>query len=549
MNGHETPREAALLLINEELRSLLSSLMAEVAPLKAELLALRDEVTRQRQRAEAAESMCRTLKAERDQQAEVMAAMNAELEALKRRVFGKRSEKMPPMDREVKKNGPSEEGQAAEEAARLRKENREARKRLPKRRIDHKVRRENQQCPSCGRPAEEFKTVGQGERTEVWEYIPGRFELQEHFQETLACPCGEHLVTAPGPLRVVEGGSYGPGFIANLLVSKGADSIPFYRMEKQFKRLGIPVARATMVGLFHKSIQCCLHPIAERLLDIIRNSPVVLADETPMTMLEKPDTGKSGKGFVWTFIAENLVAFRFSATRSGETPRNVLGGTEGTLLVDGYLGYNRVCSPEARLRAGCWAHVRRKFFEALAKTPEAKFALDLILQLYLVEHQAKEQGITRTPAHLALRKTVSAPLVERFQSWLLEQQPMHLPQGAMGKAISYAIGAKKELAHYLTSANIPIDNNASERALRVVALGRKNFLFVGNEDAGANLADLYTVLATCEANGVNPLQYLTDILPRVQDHPAARLDELLPQNWKPPLRPEAMPDTPSPSPT
>lgn len=526
MNGPESTREAALLQINSELRSLIETLMPKVRELTA-------EAQRQFQRAEAAEQMCENLKAERDQQAGVMAAMNSELEALKRHVFGKRSEKMPPMAGEVKRSR-VDDGSAAAEGEKKRKENREARKLLTKKRVDHKVNR-TCLCPKCGRSGDEFKQVGKGQQTGVYEYIPARFEMQEHFQETLACPCGEHMVTAPGPIRVVDGGSYGPGFIANLLVSKGADSIPFYRMEKQFKRLGIDVARATMVGLFHKTIERCLTPISRHILNLIRTSQVVLADETTMGMLEKPDTGKAGKGYVWTFISGNLIAYRFSATRSGETPLRLLGGTLGTLVVDAYSAYNKVCSPESRTRAGCLAHVRRKFFDALATAPEAQHALDQILQLYIVEHEAAEKGITRTPAHLALRKSRSAPIMAQFRIWLDEQDGRYLPKGSMGKAISYAIDNWEALTQFLKSEQIPLDNNQSERALRVVALGRKNFLFVGNEDAGANLASLYTVLATCEANGVNPLHYLMDILPRVQDHPNSRLDELLPQNWRPPI--------------
>ena len=493
------------------------------------------------QRALTAEEMVRTLKAERDQLSEVIVVMKGELEALKRRVFGKRSEKMPPVSRELRKqdgDAPTEAEVAA--AAEKRKKNREARKKLPTRRVEHKVNRDQEQCPDCGRPGDVFKPVGAGTVTEEWEFVPAHFVRIEHFQETLACPCGKHIVTAEGPRRVIDGGMYGPGFIANLLVSKGADSIPFYRMEKQFKRLGIPVARATMVGLFHKAIEQCLQPIADRILDLIRRSSVVLADETTLGMQRKPDTGKAGKGFVWTFIAENLVGYVFSATRSGETPQRILGGTQGTLLVDAYSAYNKVCGPDSRERAGCLAHVRRKFFDALSTAPEALRALDLILLVYRVEHEAKEAGIVRTPAHLKLRKTRSAAVMEKFHAWLIEQQGQHLPKGPMGMAISYALGNWVPLTRFLKSEQLPVDNNASERALRVVALGRKNYLFTYDEETGGNHAALYTILATCEANGVNPLHYLTDILPRVKDHPASRLDELLPQNWK---TPEKLPDS------
>lgn len=515
-----------------ELRTSVAQLREENGALRRENTELREALLRETQRAEVAEERVRVLAAERAEQADVMASMNAELETLRRRVFGRQSEKMPPMSRELKARSKNADADAAE-AARKRKENRDTRRTLETTRVEHKVKRSGKACPKCGTTASEFKTVGEGTQTVVFEYTPGRFVRQIHFQETLACPCGEHLVTAEGPKRVVNGGTYGPGFIANVLVGKGCDSIPLYRMEKQFERLGIPVARSTMARLFHLAIEQNLHPIAERILQLIRQSDLVLADETPMRMQRKPDTGKAGKGYVWTFIAENLVGYRFSASRSGETPLRLLGGTSGTLVVDAYTGYNKTCSPASRTRAGCLAHVRRKFFDALKSAPEAQVALSLILELYLVEHDAQEAGIVRTPAHLALREKRSAPIMGRFHEWLSGQQGRHLPKGAMGKAISYALENWTALTQFLNSEQLPLDNNRSEAALRVVALLRKNSLFVGEEEHGENLADLLTILATCAANDVNPLQYLTDILPRVQDHPNRRLDELLPQNWKP----------------
>jgi len=524
-----------------ELRVSYAELQAAHAELQAALVERDARNAELQQRALVAEETVRILKAERNQQAETLAVMKGELEELKRRVFGKRSEKMPPVSRELKKqdgDAPTEAEAAA--AAELRKKNREARKNLPSQRVEHKVDKDALQCPKCGRQGDEFKVVGDGVVTQEWDFVPAHFVLRKHVQETLACPCGEHIVTAQGPRRVIDGGLYGSGFIANLLVSKGADSIPFYRMEKQFKRLGIPVARATMVGLFHKAIEQSLRPIADRILDLIRHSPVVLGDETTLGMQRKPDTGKAGKGYVWTFIARNLVAYVFSATRSGETPKRILGGTDGTLLVDAYSAYNKVCGPDSQERAGCLAHVRRKFFDALSIAPEAQRALDLILLVYRVEHEAKEAGIVRTPAHLKLRKTRSTPIMEQFHAWLLEQQGQHLPKGPMGKAISYAIDNWVPLTRFLKSEQLPVDNNASECALRVVALGRKNYLFTYDVETGANHAALYSILATCEANGVNPFHYLTDILPRVKDHPDSRIDELLPQNWTPPEKP---PDT------
>jgi transposase len=470
------------------------------------------------------------LEAERKHLLETLTLMNSEFEALKRHVYGKRSEKMPSVEKELEQGGKIRKD--PEDAAENRKKHKEQREKIRKVEIKHPADRNGPVCPKCGTGRDKFRPVGEGKKTTIWEYIPASFVCEEHVQEVLACPCGEHMITAEGPARVIEGGTYGPSFISHILVSKAADSIPLYRMEKQFARLGIPVARATMVGLFHRAAER-LKPLAERIILLIRASEIVLADETPIKMQEKYETGESGQGYLWTFIANNLIAYRFSPSRSGETPKEVLGGSNGTLVVDAYTGYNKVISPDSRERAGCMAHLRRKFFDALGTATEARTAMDFILDLYKVEHEAKEKGIVRKPEHLRLRQKCSKPVMDRFHAWLVVQQSVHLPQGPMGKAISYALNNWKELSHFLLSEQVPLDNNASERALRVAALGRKNFLFVGHDEAGKNLAVIYTLIATCEANCVNPEKYLADVLLRVQTHPNSRIDEILPQNWKP----------------
>ncbi len=179
------------------------------------------------------------------------------------------------------------------------------------------------------------------------------------------------------------------------------------------------------------------------------------------------------------------------------------------------------------------SHARRKFFEALAVAVGARQALNFILELYRVEREAKATSIQGTAAHLDLRQLKSRPVMEQFQAWLNAQQPLHTPKSLLGKAITYALNNWKALCLFLTDARIPLDNNASEQALRIAALGRKNFLFVGNEEAGHNIATLYSLVMTAIARGLNPESYLADVLIRIQDLPDSRLHELLPQNWKP----------------
>ena len=202
--------------------------------------------------------------------------------------------------------------------------------------------------------------------------------------------------------------------------------------------------------------------------------------------------------------------------------------------MDGYSGYNKVTVPGGRERAGCIAHLRRKFFDAQSSAPDAaRKAMDFILEIYRVERAALDNEILGTPQHLEMRQTRSKAVMDEFRTWLDAELPRHLPQGAMGEAIKYAINQWDALTLFLTDPHLPVDNNASENALRICALGRKNFLFVGNDAAGENLAGLYSLVATCEANGVNPVDYLADVLLRVQTHPASRIDELLPHRWSP----------------
>ncbi|WNG33086.1 IS66 family transposase [Archangium violaceum] len=216
----------------------------------------------------------------------------------------------------------------------------------------------------------------------------------------------------------------------------------------------------------------------------------------------------------------------------GQDAQGGAGGTTGALVVDAYTGYNTVTVPTGRVRVGCWAHVRRKFFDALSKTPEAGTVLDSILALYRVEHEALKAGVVRTLAHRALRQQKSRPVLEALHAYLTQQQPLHLPKGPMGQAIAYALNQWDALCRFVEDERLPLDNNRSEGALRKAAVGRKNFLFVGHEAAGENLAGLYALVATCEVNGINPEEYLADVLLRVQTHPNSRLDELLPHEWK-----------------
>ncbi len=272
--------------------------------------------------------------------------MDGELSVLKRQAHGRKSEKMPSPERELQKGRPSRSNSA--EAKEKRRAALDARRKLESEEIKLTVA-ETHSCPSCGTDRERFKDCGKKESVE-YSFVAAHFRRKVYVRETVACTCGKHIITADAPARFGDKTSFSPSFIAHLVTSKCSDSMPFYRLEKGYRRMGIPIARSTMVRLFHQAASI-LSPLAKRILEIIAQGDVVLADETTIRVQKRKK-----KAYVWTFIAGELIGYRFSPSRSGDTPVDVLGNSNGTLLVDGYTGYNAVTTPDGRERAGCLAH-------------------------------------------------------------------------------------------------------------------------------------------------------------------------------------------------
>jgi transposase len=454
-----------------------------------------------------------------------LAKLEHENAQLKKAVLGSRSEKskMP----RIKTGDPV----TPEERQKTRRERAAAKAQAPTVRVEHKVPDAQRQCAICGNA--KLDPLGEGKKTNVWEFVPARFVRVEHVQEVLRCRCNSFVVTAPGAPKVVEKGQYGASFLAHLAVSKCADHTPIYRLEKAFARQGVPVARSTMNELLHRA-SAILEPVWRRLLDVVRVRPVVGADETRLRLV-RDKSGKTKNGFVWTFGARDDdggldVAYVFAEDRSGSTPKTLLEGTTGVLLVDGYSGYNVVDEVSTRRRAACHAHLRRYFHEALPTAPAAQEMLDLVAELYIAEHAADAQGLVGA-AKLEFRKQRAGPIRARMRAWLDTQGKRHPPKSPIAAAIRYADNQWDELSVFLDDERVPLDNNGSERALRRVALGRKNYLFVHDVERGTSLAGLYSLVATCEARGINPFEYLADVLARVQDHPTRDIDELLPGAW------------------
>lgn len=458
--------------------------------------------------------------------------LRGEIADLKHLLFGQKSErrregKMPSIERSLREregNDPAREVERRLATKKKRAKSAAKKKELPTVDVVHDV----EQCPECeGGDLEDLKSPEESYEIEL---VPAHLVRIRHVRQKKKCRSCRKIITAPAPVRVTEGCQWGPRLHAHAVTAKCGDAIPFYRLAKRFQRDGMPVERSTLNRVFHRSAEL-LRPVANRILELVSQQERVNADETPIRV-QAPE--KCRRGYVWTFLSGKLIGYVFSPSRSGETPSRILGGTNGTLQVDNYTGYNAVTTPDARERVGCIGHVRRKFFRALESAPdEADTALAHILSLYEVEYEAARRGILGTSKHLALRRSLTKERLDAFGDWMREKQPHHLPESPMGKALRYGLATLPSLTAVLRDAKVRLDNNLAENALRIIALGRKNFLFVGDDVAGENLAVLQTVVATCIANDVNSEEYIADVLLRLDDTRSSDIDSLLPMNWQP----------------
>jgi transposase len=458
-----------------------------------------------------------------------LARKDARIEQLQRALYGRRSEVVPDPKREARKRVSAKRTPEEREAARQasRSTSRDKRKDLPlvEKRIE--VPDADRVCRACG--GTDLHAVGEGEVSEQIEHIPARAVRIRWVREKLACRCGACVITAPAPPQVREGGQYGPGFHAQVVVSKCLDAMPLHRQAKALAREGCHVAPTQLGAMFHRTADQ-IEALYKFLVGEVPEAAHVSADETPQPVLQK---GGTRRGWMWTFIVPHAIVYKFDASRGGKVAEDVLGDSTGVLHVDGYSGYNRVTVPERRRRAGCWSHARRKLFEVRGTHGVVvEPMLDDIGRLFDVEVAAAGRGLYGTDAHRDLRQAESRPIVDRIFKALRDAKASTPPRSALGEALAYALKQEAALRLFLDDPKVALDNNVSERALRVVALLRKNALFVGHDVAGQNLAMLLTIVSTCVLHGVEPRRYLTDVLVRVNE-PGSRVEDLLPWNWQP----------------
>jgi len=395
-------------------------------------------------------------------------------------------------------------------------------------RIDHHHEIEATHC-ACGQP---FKRIGQ-EVSEQLDCVPAQFFVLRHIRGKYACACCQTIQAAPMPAQIIDKGIPAPGLLAQVVVAKHDDHLPLYRQQEIYARSGVQIARSSMA----QWIGICgvrLAPLAQALREFILGHGVIHADETPVSLLA-PGKGKTKRAFVWVyrttnFMAQRAVLFDFTASRAGEHPRRVLQPFGGTLVSDDYSGYFGL-QAQGVTAALCWAHARRKLFEAhkFNASEIAGQAVALIAELYDVEREARE---LQPEARWLLRQQRSRPIVDALHRWLTEQRQKLAKADVTAKAIDYSLSNWRALTRYLDDGNVPIDNNAAENAVRPLCVGRKNWLFVGSQQAGERAAVVLSLIESAKLNGHDPWAYLKDVFERLPTLKQRDLEQLLPHNWR-----------------
>ena len=381
--------------------------------------------------------------------------------------------------------------------------------------------------------AEGSKKIGE-EITEVLEYVPGKLFVNRYIRPKYKLPEEKGIVIGLLPSLPIPRGNVGPGLLAHITISKFVDHLPFYRQAQQFRREGIQLSESTLGGWFAGGCKL-MEPLYERHKKLIQGVSYLMADETPIPVLTHDKPGATHKGYLWVYYAplERLVLFDYRKSRGREGPKEILENFRGTLQTDGYEAYKIFEQKQGVTLLACMAHARRKFDEAKGNDrSRSEYMLTQIQQLYQVEHEARQKGLSYDERK-ELRQAKSVPVLQQMEKWMKEESIYLLPKSAIGMAVAYTSSLWPRLIRYTDDGRVEIDNNLVENTIRPVAIGRKNYLFAGSHDAAQRTAMIYSLLGTCIQHNKNPFNWLSDTLTNLPDCKISNLDKWLPQNYSP----------------
>ena len=386
-------------------------------------------------------------------------------------------------------------------------------KELPRVDVIHDLSDAEKFCPHDGTA---LKQIG-SETHDQLDIIPATIQVLHHIRLKYACPCCEqHLITAPKLAQPIEKSIASPGLLAFIATQKYVDALPLYRQVEGFKRMGIELDRSTLAD-WMKKCGLLLQPLINLIHEKVLVQKYLHIDETIVQVLNEPNRAAESQSYMWvlrsTLPTCAAVLFHYEPTRSGSVPTLLLQDSSGALMADGYSGYNAVCNKNSITRLGCWAHARRKFIEAQKLQPKGKVGkadqgLAFIQSLYRIEHTLKDKKMEEK---LIVRQQQSQPILNKLNAWLHKSLPQTPPQSPIGKALYYLHNQWAHLINYVCDGDYPIDNNAAENAIRPFVIGRKNWLFSASQKGAVSSANLYSIIETAKANGLEPYAYLKRI--------------------------------------
>lgn len=400
---------------------------------------------------------------------------------------------------------------------------------LPREQVIHDLEPEQRLCACCGRERHEIGT----ESSEQLEYVPARWKVIEHIRKTYACDhCDGQVQTAPKPPQPIDKGLPGPGLLAYCTLAKYGDHMPLYRLEDISTRFGHLIRRSTICGWI-AAVSELVRPLYDLMCERVRLSDVIHTDDTKVKLLV-PGAGKAHTARFWVYIGDTTnpyTVFDFTKRRERDGPDHFLQDFSGYLQADAYSAYDGLYLDTSRniVEVGCWTHCRRYWWEARDNdSRRAHEALAFIARLYEVERALRERPF----AEIAVgREQHARPILSSFGEWLTAQAENVLPKSVIGKAFTYTRNQWDCLQRYVDDGRLSIDNNVAEQAVKIPAIGRKNWMFVASETGGERAAILLSLTASCKACGVEPWAWLRDVFERLPTLPPDELPELLPDAW------------------